>query len=300
MIKIGKKAPISDKIFHLVNISVVTLFLLSVLFPLIYIIAASLSDPEKVVQGKVWLWPVGFNLEGYRAVFENPRVITGYMNSLIIMVVGTSVNVVMTVLAGYPLSRRDFPDRHLFMGLFVFTMMFNGGLIPNYILVKNLGLIDSRWALILPGAIGAYNAIIVRTYFQTTIPSDLLEAAQMDGCSDFRFLARIVIPLSGPILAVITLFYAVGHWNQFFAALLYLKDESKYPLQIILREILVENTLSSAETGSIDVESELLRQRLRELLKYSLIIVASAPLMIMYPFIQKYFVKGIMIGSLKG
>lgn len=295
-----KKAPISDRIFHLVNVSIVTLFLLSILFPLLYIIAASFSDPEKVVQGKVWLWPVGFNLEGYRAVFDNPRIITGYMNSIYIMVVGTIVNVIMTVLAGYPLSRKDFPDRHLFMGLFVFTMMFNGGLIPTYILVKNLGLLDSFWALILPSAFGVYNAIIVRTYFQTTIPGTLLEAAQMDGCSDFRFLAQIVIPLSGPILAVMTLFYAVGHWNQFFNALLYLKDESKYPLQIILREILIENTVSSAETGSIDVESELLRQRLRELLKYSLIIVASAPLMIIYPFIQKYFVKGIMIGSLKG
>ena len=197
----------------------------------------------------------------------------------------------MTILAGYPLSRKDFPDRHLLMGLFVFTIMFSGGLIPTYILVKNLGLIDTRWALILPTAIGVWNAIIVRTYFQTTIPGDLLEAAQMEGCNEFHFLWKIVIPLSGPIIAV-------GHWNQFFQALLYLKDEAKYPLQIVLREILVENTIT--DMSSMDVESQLLRQRLRELLKYSLIIVASAPLLMIYPFIQKYFVKGIMIGSLKG
>ena len=287
-----------DRIFNFVNISIVTLFVLAVLFPLIYVVSASFSDPNKVIQGQVWLWPVGFNLEGYKAVFDNPRVMSGYLNSFIIMVGGTAVNVVMTILAGYPLSRKDFPDRHLLMGLFVFTIMFSGGLIPTYILVKNLGLIDTRWALILPTAIGVWNAIIVRTYFQTTIPGDLLEAAQMEGCNEFHFLWKIVIPLSGPIIAVITLFYAVGHWNQFFQALLYLKDEAKYPLQIVLREILVENTIT--DMSSMDVESQLLRQRLRELLKYSLIIVASAPLLMIYPFIQKYFVKGIMIGSLKG
>ena len=287
-----------DKVFNFVNISIVTLFFLAVLFPLIYVVSASFSDPNKVIQGRVWLWPVGFNLEGYKAVFDNPRVMSGYLNSVIIMVGGTAVNVVMTILAGYPLSRKDFPDRHLLMGLFVFTIMFSGGLIPTYILVKNLGLIDTRWALILPTAIGVWNAIIVRTYFQTTIPGDLLEAAQMEGCNEFHFLWKIVIPLSGPIIAVITLFYAVGHWNQFFQALLYLKDEAKYPLQIVLREILVENTIT--DMSSMDVESQLLRQRLRELLKYSLIIVASAPLLMIYPFIQKYFVKGIMIGSLKG
>ena len=287
-----------DKVFNFVNISIVTLFFLAVLFPLIYVVSASFSDPNKVIQGQVWLWPVGFNLEGYKAVFDNPRVMSGYLNSFIIMVGGTAVNVVMTILAGYPLSRKDFPDRHLLMGLFVFTIMFSGGLIPTYILVKNLGLIDTRWALILPTAIGVWNAIIVRTYFQTTIPGDLLEASQMEGCSEFQFLWKIVIPLSGPIIAVITLFYAVGHWNQFFQALLYLKDEAKYPLQIVLREILVENTIT--DMSSMDVESQLLRQRLRELLKYSLIIVASAPLLMIYPFIQKYFVKGIMIGSLKG
>lgn len=287
-----------DKVFNFVNISIVTLFFLAVLFPLIYVVSASFSDPNKVIQGQVWLWPVGFNLEGYKAVFDNPRVMSGYLNSFIIMVGGTAVNVVMTILAGYPLSRKDFPDRHLLMGLFVFTIMFSGGLIPTYILVKNLGLIDTRWALILPTAIGVWNAIIVRTYFQTTIPGDLLEAAQIEGCNEFHFLWKIVIPLSGPIIAVITLFYAVGHWNQFFQALLYLKDEAKYPLQIVLREILVENTIT--DMSSMDVESQLLRQRLRELLKYSLIIVASAPLLMIYPFIQKYFVKGIMIGSLKG
>jgi putative aldouronate transport system permease protein len=297
---IKTKDTYGDKIFHIVNTTIITLLFCLVIFPLIYVLSASFSDPNAVIQGKVWLWPVGFTFEGYEAVFQNPRIASGYANSLFIMAFGTAINVSLTILAAYPLSRKDFPDRNLFMGLFVFTMMFNGGLIPNYILVKNLNLIDTRWAVVLPMAIGTWNVIISRTYFMQTIPTELMEAAHMDGCSDYRFLWSVVLPLSGPIIAVITLFYAVQHWNQFFQAMLYLKSENKFPLQIILREILVENQTSGTDAMSIDVESQLLRQRLQELLKYSLIVVASAPLLIIYPFVQKYFVKGIMIGSIKG
>jgi len=293
------KATGQDRWFNVVNTTIVTIFFAVVLAPLLYVLAASFSDALAVIQGRVWFWPVDFNIEGYKAVFRHPRIISGFANSFFYMSAGTVVNVILTILAAYPLSRRDFVDRNLFMGLFVFTIMFNGGLIPTYLLVKGLGMLNTRAALILPLAIGAYNVIITRTYFQHTIPNELLEAAQMDGCKDFRFLWSVVLPLSGPIIAVITLFYAVQHWNQFFQALIYLKDEAKYPLQLILREILVENQVA-AEMTDMDIDSLLLRQQLRELLKYSLIIVASAPMLILYPFIQKYFVKGIMIGSLKG
>ncbi|HKJ86324.1 MAG TPA: carbohydrate ABC transporter permease [Spirochaetia bacterium] len=288
-----------DRWFNVINTTIVTIFFVLVLAPLLYVLAASFSDALAVIQGRVWFWPVDFNIEGYRAVFRHPRIMSGFANSFFYVIVGTVINVTLTVLAAYPLSRKDFVDRNLFMTLFVFTIMFNGGLIPTYLLVKSLGMLDTRAALLFPLAIGAWNVIITRTYFQHTIPNELLEAAQMDGCKDFRFLWSVVLPLSGPIIAVITLFYAVQHWNQFFQALLYLKDEAKYPLQLILREILVENQVSSQMTD-MDIDSLLLRQQLRELLKYSLIIVASAPMLILYPFIQKYFVKGIMIGSLKG
>ena len=293
------KATKQDRWFNVVNTAIVTLFFALVLAPLLYVLAASFSDALAVIQGRVWFWPVDFNIEGYKAVFRHPRIMTGFANSFFYMTAGTLVNVTLTVLAAYPLSRKDFVDRNLFMGLFVFTIMFNGGLIPTYLLVKSLGMLDTRAALIFPLAIGAWNVIITRTYFKHTIPNELLEAAQMDGCKDFRFLWSVVLPLSGPIIAVITLFYAVQHWNQFFQALIYLKDEGKYPLQLILREILVENQVA-AEMTDMDIDSLLLRQQLRELLKYSLIVVASAPMLILYPFIQKYFVKGIMIGSLKG
>ena len=290
-----------DKVFSIVNTTIVTIFFIIVLYPLIYVISASFSDALAVIQNKVFLWPVGFNLRGYEAVFEDERIMTGYFNSGFYMVFGTMLNVVMTILAAYPLSRKDFIDRNIFMGLFVFTMLFNGGLIPTYLLIRDLNMVDSRAVMIIPKAIGVWNVIITRTYFQSTIPDELLEAAQMDGCTDFRFLHKVVLPLSGPILAVITLFYAVAHWNSFFDALIYLKSADKFPLQIILRDILVENQAASQMTESVDdLEDMIARQQLMELLKYSLIIVASLPLLVLYPFIQRYFVKGVMIGSLKG
>ena len=289
----------ADSVFTIVNTSIVTVFFLAVAYPLVYVVAASFSDAVAVIQGRVWLWPVGFNLEGYRAVFRHELILSGYANSLFYMSVGTLVNVTLTLMAAYALSRKDFVDRNVFMALFVFTMMFNGGIIPTYLLVRSLGLIDTRAAMILPLAIGAWHVIIARTFFATTIPHELLEASRMDGCSDLRFLWSVVLPLSGPIIAVITLFYAVQHWNQFFQALLYLRDQSKYPLQLVLRDILVENAVAADMTGT-DVEGLIERQNRRELLKFSLIVVASVPLLVLYPFIQRYFVQGIMIGSIKG
>ncbi|MFD2115151.1 carbohydrate ABC transporter permease [Paenibacillus yanchengensis] len=287
-----------DKIFNIVNYIILSAFLITVLYPLIYILSASFSSTNAVVSGRVWLWPVEPGLQGYKAVFEYKAIWTGFYNSLIYTIAGTIINVVLTIIAAYPLSRPDFVGKNAIMFIFVFTIMFSGGLIPTYILVKDLGLLDTRWAMILPTAISVFNVIITRTYFQTNIPKEMLEAAQVDGCTDFKFLAKIVIPLSGPIVAVITLFYAVGHWNSYFNALIYLMDRTLHPLQLILRSILIQNQI---DPNMITSEEDLIaRQGLSDLLKYSLIVVATIPILIVYPFVQKHFVKGVMLGSIKG
>lgn len=287
-----------DRLFTVINYTVLTLFTLTVFYPLVYIVSASFSDSTAVMQGRVWLWPVGFTLDGYDAVFRNKLIWSGFRNSVFYTVFGTAINVVMTILAAYPLARRDLFGKNTLMFLFVFTTMFSGGLIPSYLLVKDLGMLNSVWALIVPGALGVWNMIITRTYFQTTIPAEMLEAAQLDGCNDFQFVRKIVVPLSGPIIAVIALYYAVGHWNQYFNAMIYLKTPNMYPLQLVLRQILVQNEVDVAMFG--DVAEAARREGLRELLKYSLIVIATFPLLVVYPFVQKHFVKGVMIGSLKG
>lgn len=288
----------ADRAFNIINYVVLALFLVSVAYPLLYILSASFSDPRAVISGRMWLWPVDVTLDGYRAVFRNSRIITGFQNSLFYTVVGTFVSVVLTILAAYPLSRRDLAGRNVIMFFFVFTLLFGGGLIPTYLVVRETGLLNTRLALIIPAALSVYNMIITRTFFQTTIPDELLEAAQIDGCSDFRFLRDVVIPLSGPILAVNALFYAVAQWNQYFSALIYLTNPDLFPLQLILREILVQNQVDLTQISDIDQLMQ--RQNLQDLLKYSLIVVASAPVLIIYPFVQKHFVRGVLIGSLKG
>jgi putative aldouronate transport system permease protein len=287
-----------DQWFTFANYLILSLFLITILYPLIYIASSSISSSEAVVSGRVWLWPIDPTLDGYKAVFKHKLIISGFINSLYYTVLGTLINVFMTILAAYPLSRKDFYGKNMFMFLFVFTFMFTGGLIPSYLLVRDLNMLNTVWSMVLPGALAVWNMIITRTYFQTTIPDELLEAAQLDGCTDIQFVWKIVLPLSGPIIAVITLFYAVGHWNSFFSALIYLKSQNLYPLQLVLRDILVQNDVDL--NMLVDVQEAAKREGLRELLKYSLIIVSTAPLMIVYPFVQKYFVKGIMIGSLKG
>lgn len=287
-----------DKVFNIVNYTILSIFFLSMLYPLIYIVSASFSSSEAVISGRVWLWPVDPGLKGYEAVFSNKAVWTGFANSLFYTVVGTIINVVLTLMAAYPLARRDFIGRNLIMFIFVFTIMFSGGLIPNYLLVKDLGLLDTRWAMIIPSALSVFNVIITRTYFQTNIPNEMLEAAQVDGSTDWQFLTRIVLPLSGPIVAVISLFYAVNHWNSYFSALLYLKDRELYPLQLVLRSILIQNQIDPSMVMS--EEDLVARQGLADLLKYSLIVVATVPVLVIYPFVQKHFVKGVMIGSIKG
>ena len=287
-----------DKVFNVV-ITVLTLFFIIICaYPIIYVISASFSSPQDIFAGRVWLWPVNITFKGYTAVFEYKDVWIGYANSIFYTVFGTLINIVMTVLCAYPLSRKDLKYQRPIIMMFTFTMLFNAGMIPNYLLIRDLGLLNTRWALLLPGAISVYNMIIVRTFFQSNIPDELLESARLDGCSDITFLLKIVLPLSGSVIAVITLYYAVGHWNQYFNAIMYLTDKNTYPLQVFLRNILLMNSINDVSAGSVANETE--RTYLNELLKYSLIVVASVPLLIIYPFIQNNFVKGITLGGVKG
>ncbi|MFE5323442.1 carbohydrate ABC transporter permease [Paenibacillus sp. NPDC056579] len=288
----------TDRWFNIINYVILALFLITVLYPLLFIVSASFSSPNAVTSGRVWLWPVEPSLEGYAAVFKHKLIWSSFRNSVFYTVAGTLINVVLTVMAAYPLARRDLFGKNAFMLLFVFTTIFSGGLIPSYILVKDLGMLNTVWAMILPSALSVFNVIIARTYFKTTIPDELLEAAQLDGCNDFKFVWQIVIPLSGPIIAVIMLYSAVGYWNQYFNALIYLKQPSLYPLQLVLREILVQNEVDVSMLSNLEDQAS--REGLRSLLKYSLIVVSSVPLLVVYPFVQKHFVKGVMIGSLKG
>lgn len=287
-----------DLVFSLANYAFLSVVTVIVLYPLIYVVSASFSNLEAVISGKVWLWPVDFTLLGYESVFKYKRVWQGFYNTLVYTAVGTAINVCLTIIAAYPLSRSDFFGRNAIMFLFVFTMLFSGGLIPTYLLVRDLGLLNTVWSMWLPGALSVWNVIITRTYFQITLHHELLEAGRMDGCSDIKFLRRVVIPLSGPIIAVITLFYAVDHWNQFFSALIFLRDQDMYPLQLVLRNLLILNEFTQDMTE--DVETMVLKLALRELMKFSLIVISCTPLLIAYPFVQKYFVKGVMLGSLKG
>ena len=289
-----------DYIFDYLNHAFLVVCLILVVYPLVYIISSSFSDASAVVGGKVWLLPVQPTLDAYEAVFKSKQIWMGYYNSIIYTVVGTIFNIFMTILAAYPLSRKDFYGRNLIMGIFAFTMLFSGGLIPSYLLVKELGMINTRWAMWIPGAMAVWNVILMRTYFQSNIPTELYEAAELDGCGDSRFLVSVVFPLSGPIIAVMILFYAVGHWNSYFTALIYLSSARLYPLQIILRNILIQNQFDPAMMANVDMYELARLQNMKDLLKFSIIIFASAPVMMIYPFVQKYFIKGIMIGALKG
>lgn len=287
-----------DRWFFAFNDLLLSLALLIVLLPIIYIVSSSFSSPEAVMTGRVLLWPVEPSLEGYAAVFKYNTIITGYLNSIFYTVAGSAINIVMTVLAAYPLSRPRLAGRKLVMFLFTFTMIFSGGLIPAYLLASQLNLVNSRWVMLLPGAISVYNLIICRTFFQNSIPEELFEAASIDGCNHVRFITAVVLPLSKPILAVLLLYYAVAHWNSYFNAFIYLSDRSKFPLQIVLREILVRNTIDPSVV--YDPQLDAVKQGLSDLLKYSLIVVATVPFMIVYPFVSKHFVKGALIGAVKG
>ena len=302
MIKSKVKIRTGDVLFHSLNTILLTFALLIVLYPLIYIVSSSISTASAIMAGKVWLWPVKIDLTSYRIVLTYPGIWRSYLNTVIYAVAGTSLNLVLTILIAYPLSRKDFKSRGVIMGLLVFTMIFNGGIIPTYILIGRLKLINTMWAMIIPTAFSPWNVIITRTFYIHNIPDELIYASKIDGCSDFRFILKVLLPLSGAITAVNILFYAVGHWNVYFTGLLYLNKQELYSLQLFLRKILVLNQIGEEQVRTAAAASRGLQvaEQLKHTLKYALIIVATVPVMCIYPFVQKHFVKGVRVGALKG
>lgn len=296
------KEPVEDKIFNIVNVLLTLLGIVIFLYPLIFIVSASFSDPNEVSSGRMVLLPRKFTLEGYRLIFTNKDIWRGYANTIFYTVFGTLLNFLVTLPCAYSMSREDFRVRGIVMKLFMVTMFFSGGMIPSYILMKNLHLLNTRLIMILPGAFSLGNMILCRTFFKTSIPKELLEAAKLDGCGDFKFFVKIVLPLSTALIAVMCLYFSVGHWNTYFNGLIYLTDRKKFSLQMILQEIIVQKDMSSVDKtlSALQQEYELERQRLSDSIKYGIIIVGSLPVLIAYPFVQKFFVKGVMLGSLKG
>ena len=292
------KQTVSDRLFEVILVLILCIIGIAIAYPLVYVLSSSFSSPSAVMSGKVWLLPVDFSLDGYRAIFKNNQVLIGYRNSLFYMVVGTFINVVMTLLAAYPLSRTDLPGQGPIMLIFTFTMIFSGGMIPTYLVIKDLHMLNTVWSMMIPGAISVNNMIITRTFIRNSIPQEMLEAAKIDGCNDIQYFFSMVLRLSGSVIAVITLYYAIAHWNAYFNAFMYLSDQKLYPLQLFLRDILISNKVDASMVMVDDAQAA--KEGLSELLKYSLIVVAILPVMIIYPFVQKHFVKGVMIGSVKG
>ncbi len=295
-----KKQSKSDKAFDIINHIFLILILIVVLYPLWFIVIASFSSPNEVAAGNVLFWPKGFNVKGYAEIFKYEKIWIGYKNSIIYTFVGTAINLIATIPAAFAFSRKkDLVGSKFLMLLFTITMFFGGGLVPTYLLIQNLGLYDTMWALVLPGAVSVYNLIVARTFFDQSIPYELWEAATVDGCDYAKYFFRIVIPISKPIIAVMLLIYAVGHWNSYFNALIYIIDSAKQPLQVILREVLIQsqNVTNMTSTSMDTLEAQ---RQLSEMIKYGVIIVSSLPVLVMYPFVQKHFVKGMMIGAVKG
>jgi len=294
---------LKSKLFDFFNIMLISLIMIIVLYPLIFIVSSSLSDPDLVSTGKVWLLPQGLNIEGYKRVFRDPEIMVGYRNTIFYTIAGTCLNLLLTLLAAYALSRKDLVGRNVLMFFMAFTMYFSGGMIPTYLLIKTLGLFNTWWVLIIGGAVATYNLIIARTFFSNGVPHDLEEAAMIDGCSMTRTFITIVLPLSKALIGVLTLYYGVAHWNSWFSAMIYLTDRDKVPLQLILREILIEQQMRADMVSSGDAmgdEMLTLQVKLASLIRYCIIVVSSAPVIIVYPFLQKYFDKGVMLGSIKG
>lgn len=292
-----------DRLFTWITITLIIAIIIIVAYPLYFVLVASVSSPAAVNSGDLLLYPKGFSLIGYENILQNAKLWSGYANTLFYTVMGTLVGVSITILAGYAFSRSDLPGRNILMGIFVFTMYFSGGLVPLYLVVKQLHLIDTRAIIILLGSVSVYNIIIARSFFASSIPKELQEAAFVDGCTNQRFFFEIVIPISKPIIAVITLYCAIAYWNSFFNAMIYLNDTDKYPLQLVLREILLSFQMmmqQAASGGGVDAETVSEMNTLVEVVKYGVIVVATIPVLIIYPFIQKYFVKGVMIGAVKG
>lgn len=290
-----KTGTIGSRMFDGLNVFFLSLLSLATLYPFIYIISMSVSEPRAVLAQDIWLLPEGFSLGSYKLVFENNEIWQAYGNTIWYTATGTCINVILTLMGAYALSRREFFARNAIMVYIAVTMFFSGGLIPTFLLVNNIGLYNTRWAMIIPGAVNAWNLIVARTYFQSSIPDSLPESAKIDGCSDIGILFRIVLPLSLPIIAVLSIFYAVGHWNAWFNALLYLSDERLHPLQLFLRKILIMNSPDLLQ----GMEDAFDRVAYAVQLKYASIMVATLPILCIYPFVQQYFVKGVMLGAIK-
>ena len=288
-----------DRVFGIVTYTLAILFMLVCAYPLIYVLSASVSNPALIVSGKIVLLPKGIQFRAYEAVFKSEDVLLGYRNAIFYAFAGTAINIVLTTAGAYVLSRPDLWGRTAITFLISFTMFFSGGMIPTYITIKNLGMINTVWAMLLPGAISATNLLIMRNFFTHSVPKEIIEAAYVDGCSNTGTLCRIVLPVSGSIIAVMVIFYFVGHWNAYFSAMIYLNDKKLYPLQVFLREILIQNQLGDM-SGGADTVNQAEMTLLYEALKFAVITVATLPIMCVYPFLQRYFVKGVMIGSIKG
>lgn len=293
----AKKIKAGDVTFDVVNTIILVTVLLIVLYPLYYVLIASFSNPDLVLTGKIFLLPKGFQTESYERVFSNPEIMRGYLNTILYTLVGTCINLAVTLSGGYALSRRDLRGRKGFMIFFTFTMFFGGGTVPTYMLVRKLHLLNTFWAMVIPNAMSVWNLILCRNFFESNIPLELLEVAQIDGCRNDYFFYKIVLPLSKALIAVMVLFYAVGHWNSYMQPLLYLSDRARYPLQLVLKNILISSQPDASLAGMND-RAEMYKQT--EMLKYALVVVSSVPMIVMYPFVQKYFVQGVMVGSVKG
>lgn len=291
------KIKAGDRAFDVINTLLLVFIFLIILYPLYYVLIASFSDPNLVLTGKIFLLPKGFQVESYKKVFENSEVMNGYLHTILYATVGTCINLAVTLTAGYALSRKDLRGRKIFSLFFIFTMFFSGGTVPTYMVVRNLNLLNTFWAMVLPNAMSVWNLILCRNFFEGNIPIELLEVSQIDGCRNDYFFIKIVLPLSRALIAVMVLFYAVGHWNAYMQPLLYLSDRSRYPLQLVLKNILISSQPDASLAGMTD-RAELYKQT--EMLKYALVVVSSVPMIVLYPFVQKYFVQGVMVGSVKG
>lgn len=292
-----KKIKAGDRAFDIINTLLLVFVFLVIFYPLYYVLIASFSDPDLVLTGKIFLLPKGFQLESYQKVFENSEVMNGYLHTILYAVVGTCINLAVTLSAGYALSRTDLRGKKALTLFFVFTMFFSGGTVPTYMLVRNLKLLNTFWAMVLPNAMSVWNLILCRNFFEGNIPKELLEVSQIDGCRNYYFFLKIVLPLSKALIAVMVLLYAVGHWNSYMQPLMYLSDRDKYPLQLVLKNILISSQPDASLAGMTD-RAEMYKQT--EMLKYALVVVSSVPMIVLYPFVQKYFVQGVMVGSVKG
>lgn len=296
------KSQKGDRVFDTVNIALLCIVTFLVLYPLYFVLIASVSDPDLVNTGKVVLIPKGITLMGYVRVFQDKEILTGYKNTIFYAVAGTIINLFMTLTSAYALSKKRLRGRNFITVMFAFTMFFSGGLIPTYLLVKNLGMINKVWALLIPNAVSMYNIIVARTFFSNSVPAEIEESAMIDGCNITYTFVKIVLPLSKALISVLALFYGIGHWNAFFDALIYITNRKLYPLQLILREILIQNEMKSAmmEVMADGDDMVSMQMKIASMIKYAVIIVSSLPVLIIYPFLQKYFAQGIMLGALKG